>query len=88
MVVYLTTKTIQIKPYTIRSSHQLGLEVERPERSTTFSFFAILHDKRTIYSTKTIWIKQYTICSSHQLGLEVERPERSTTISFFRYFSR
>ena len=38
-VVYLTTKTIQIEPYTICSSHQLGLEVERPERSTTFSFF-------------------------------------------------
>ena len=30
-VVYLMTKTIQIKPYTICSSHQLGLEVERPE---------------------------------------------------------
>ena len=28
-VVYLTTTTIQIKPYTIYSSQQLGLEVER-----------------------------------------------------------
>ena len=27
-VVYLTTKTIEIKPDTICSSHQLGLEVE------------------------------------------------------------
>ena len=34
-VVYLTTKTIEIKPYTIC----LGLEVERPEPSTAFSFF-------------------------------------------------
>ena len=39
--ISLTTKTILIKPYTICSSHQLGLEVERPEWSTTFSFFAI-----------------------------------------------
>ena len=50
------TKTIEIEPYTICSSHQLGLEVERPEQSTAFSifrsftfpFFAILHDKRNI----------------------------------------
>ena len=34
---YLKLLTIQIKPYTICSSHQLGFEVERPERSTTFS---------------------------------------------------
>ena len=35
----LTIKTIQINSYTICSSHQLGLEVERPERSTTIFFF-------------------------------------------------
>ena len=51
-VVYLTTKIIQIKSYTICSSHQLGLEVERPEQSTTFSFFAILHHKRTECKTE------------------------------------
>ena len=44
-VGYLTTTTIQIKPNIICNSHQLGLEVGRPERSTTFSFSAILHDK-------------------------------------------
>ena len=32
-VVYATTKTIQIKAYTVLSSNQLGLEVERPKRS-------------------------------------------------------
>ena len=37
-VVYLTTNMIQIKLYTIRSSHQLGLEVERAEQNTAFSF--------------------------------------------------
>ena len=34
------------KTYTICSSHQIGLEIERPERSTTISFFFYLHDKR------------------------------------------
>ena len=34
-------KMIQIKPYTICSSHKFGLEVERPERSTTFSYFSL-----------------------------------------------
>ena len=37
-----------IKSYTICSSRQLGLEVERPEQSTNFSFFAILQDTRNI----------------------------------------
>ena len=51
-VVYLITKTIEIKPYTICSSHQLGIEVERLERSTMYTllFFAILHDKRNMFS--------------------------------------
>ena len=40
-LVYLTTKTIQTKLYTICSSHQLGLEVERSVGSTRFSFFYI-----------------------------------------------
>ena len=43
MNVYLTTKTIQIKPYTIFNSHQLGLEVERPERNTTFSLYSLFY---------------------------------------------
>ena len=58
--VYLTTKTIQIKPCTIFSSNQLGLEVERPERSTKFSFFAILHDIRNIFSFYVIFQAPYT----------------------------
>ena len=32
-VVYPTTKVIQIKPYTICSSHQLGLEVKGQSRT-------------------------------------------------------
>ena len=38
VVVYIRTKMIQTKPYTICSSHQLGLEVERPEWRTSFFF--------------------------------------------------
>ena len=45
-VHYLTTKMIQIKPYIICSSHQLGLEV----RYYVVPFFAILQDKRNIFS--------------------------------------
>ena len=52
-VVYLTTKMIEIKLYTICSLHQLGLEVERPERSTTFSFFALF------YMIKEIVFRQF-----------------------------
>ena len=48
--VYHTTKTIQIKPCTICSSHQLGLEVERPEWSTTFFFFlSLFHTIKEIF---------------------------------------
>ena len=36
-VVYLKTKTIQIKLYTIYSSHQLGLEGKRLERNREHS---------------------------------------------------
>ena len=54
-VVYLLTKMIQIKRYTICSFNQLGLEVERPEWRTTFSFFAILHNKRNIFSFYAIF---------------------------------
>ena len=36
-VVYLMTTTIQIK------QHQLGLEVEGPEQSTTFSFISLFY---------------------------------------------
>ena len=50
-VVYLTTKMIQIKLYTICSSHQLGLEVERPEWSTIFFIFLLFYMiKRHIYA--------------------------------------
>ena len=45
-VHYLKTKMIQIKPYIICSSHQLGLEV----RYYVVPFFAILQDKRNIFS--------------------------------------
>ena len=48
-VVYLTTARIQIKPYTICSSLQLGSEVERPERSTTFSFFLLFYTIKEIF---------------------------------------
>ena len=56
-IVYLTTTTNQIKPYTICSSYQLGFEVKRPERSTTFSF---LHDKRNMFSFKGFFQRPYT----------------------------
>ena len=46
-VVHFRTKTIQIKTYTICSSHQLGLEVERLEAQyNLLSFFTILHNKK------------------------------------------
>ena len=63
-VVYLTTKLIQIKPYTICISHQLGYEVERPERSTTFSVFAFLHEKRNIFSFYAIFFRLLTLTLS------------------------
>ena len=50
-VVYITTKSMQVKQYTMWGSHQLGLEVEKPEKSTKFSFFAILHNKSTEWKT-------------------------------------
>ena len=57
-VVYLTTKTTRIKQNPICSSHKLGLEVERPERSTIHSpFLAILHDKRNIFSFYAIFFR-------------------------------
>ena len=37
------------------SSHQLGLEVERRQRSMTFSCFACLHDKRNNFSFYAIF---------------------------------
>ena len=44
------TKMVQLKPYTISNAHQLGLQVERPEWSTTVSFFhAISNDKNNIF---------------------------------------
>ena len=51
MVVYHTTKKIQIKLYTICSSHQLGLEVERPEWSTTLILlFSLFYTIKEIFS--------------------------------------
>ena len=47
--VYHTSKTIQIKPYTICSSHQMGLEVERPGCSITFSFFSLFYTIKEIF---------------------------------------
>ena len=45
------TKTIQIEAYKICSSHQLGLEVERPDCGALYSpFFDILHINRNIFS--------------------------------------
>ena len=48
-VVYLATKTIPIKPFTICISHHLGLEVETQRGALHSLFFAILHDKRNIF---------------------------------------
>ena len=39
---------------------QLGLEVERPERNTTFLFFTILHDKRNSFSFYAFFQAPYT----------------------------
>ena len=54
-VVYLTTKSIQIKPYAICSSHQLGLEVKDQSGALHSPFFNMLHDKRNTLSFKLIF---------------------------------
>ena len=48
-VVYLRQKSSQIRLYTICSSNQLELEVERPELSTTFSFFSLFYMIKEIF---------------------------------------
>ena len=49
-------KTIQIKPYTICSSYQLRLEVERPELRTIFSFLATLLKTKNNFSVYAIFL--------------------------------
>ena len=40
---------IKIKPYTICSPHQLGLEVETRERSTDILLFSLFHTIKEIF---------------------------------------
>ena len=49
-VVYLTTKPIQIKLYTIYSSYRLGLKLKDHREALHSPFFTILHNKRNIFS--------------------------------------
>ena len=43
------TKMIQLKPYAISNARQLGLQVERPEWSTTVSFFPLFQTTKTLF---------------------------------------
>ena len=84
------TKVIQINSYIIGRWHQLGLEVQRPEQSTTFSFFPYLHDKRTDF--KAIFFQPpYTEPAAGSVFLPMrshwEKVYCNYILCYFVYFS-
>ena len=72
-VVYLTTKTIQIKPYTICSSHQLQTRVEFHYCTHKKNFFSFRRYLQPPYTEPALFMKcptrDWAACLNLDLGL-------------------